>query len=334
MTRMSTWLARPAVRPLLLLLVVVAGLLLADGAQGRVWSAATAYSVLQQFATLGPLALALGLTMMAREFDLSIGGTLSLAGCVAVLAGTTSPLLGLMLAVALGATAGLVQSGLMLRVGLGSISVTLGGLLVLSGLAYVVTNNETISYARSDVVAAVNDRVGGVFSWRSLLALAVFALAEFVVSWTRIGRDLLAVGSDRRASATAGVPVTAILCGTFAVAGMLAAGSGALLSFSLAAASPLALADTLAPAAAAAIVGGVSLQGGRGRPLGIAAGALVLCVLRSGLTAMGVAPCVHDIATGAVLLAVAFADSDDLRMRWHLLWRRAQPRRPITPSNT
>lgn len=319
MNPLQGMLRNPIGRPVLLLGVVVAVLATADGGHGRVLSQATAYSVLQQFATLGPIALALGLTMMVREFDLSIGGTLSFAGCVAVLAGAVHPLLGVALGLAVGAISGLVQAGIMWRLNLGSISVTLGGLFVLSGLAYVVTGNETIGFERMDVVEAVNQRLGGVFSLRSLLALGVFLIAEFVISWTRLGRDLIAVGSDRRAALVAGVRVKVILFATFAVAGMLTAGTGALLSFSLAAASPVGLADTLVPAAAAAIVGGVSLSGGKGRPLGIAAGALVLCVLRSGLTAIGVPPFVHDIASGAVLLAVAFADSEELGRRLHPL---------------
>ncbi len=91
--------------------------------------------------------------------------------------------------------------------------------------------------------------------------------------------------------------------------------AGSLLSYSLAAASPVALADTLVPAAAAAIIGGVSLAGGKGTPVGIAGGVLVLAVMRSGLTAIGVPPFAHDIVTGAVLLAVALLDAGDLERR-------------------
>ena len=329
---MKSILRSPVLRPIVLLVLVLAVLAAADGGQGRVLTAATAYSVLQQFAILGPLALALGLTMMVREFDLSMGGVLSLAGCVAVLAGAVNPLLGVGLALAVGAASGLIQAGIMWRLGLGSISVTLGGLLVMSGLSFVATGNETIGFQRMDVVETVNQRLGEVFSLRSLLAIGVFLVAEWVISWTRIGRDLIAVGSDRRAALVAGVQVRAILFGTFAVAGILTAGTGALLSFSLAAASPVGLADTLVPAAAAAIIGGVSLSGGKGRPLGIAAGALVLCLLRSGLSAIGVPPFVHNVVLGVVLLAVALVDSDELARRLHPLKSR-QPRRvPAIPN--
>jgi ribose transport system permease protein len=65
----------------------------------------------------------------------------------------------------------------------------------------------------------------------------------------------------------------------------------------------------LVPAAAAAILGGVSLSGGTGTPAGIAAGVLTLAVMRAGLNAIGAPPYAHDLAMGAILLAVAVLDA-------------------------
>jgi ribose/xylose/arabinose/galactoside ABC-type transport system permease subunit len=131
----------------------------------------------------------------------------------------------------------------------------------------------------------------------------------------------IASGSDRRASRVAGLKTDRVIIGVFAASGASAAFAGVLLSYSLGAASPVALADVLPTAAAAAIVGGVSVVGGRGSPLGIAAGVLTLCILRSGLSAIGVEPHVHDLVTGAILLAIAVLDAPELLQRvtaWRL----------------
>src|SRR5262249_2719545 len=154
-----------------------------------------------------------------------------------------------------------------------------------------------------------NEPVLGIFSLRNGVAIVLYLMAAFFFFATRIGRDVTAVGSDPRAAMVAGVDVGRMIVGIFALSGVLAALAGARLSYSLAAASPVALVDALVPATAAAIIGGVSLAGGRGTPVGIAGGVLVLCVLRSGLTAIGVPPYVHDIVTGGVLLAVALLDA-------------------------
>lgn len=312
---MKRSLSSPTQRPFLLLAVAIVLLAAADAGRGRFLSQATLLSVLQQFATLGPFALALGLSMIIREFDISIAGMLSLSGCVAVLAGQQHGAAGIGAALALGAIGGLANGLLIVRLRLSSVGVTLGSLLTLGGLAYVITGNEVIGFGNAAATAAVNATVLGVFTLRSLLALAAFALAAVLMQATRWGRDVVAVGSDRRAARVAGVRVPALVVAVFAVSGMLTALAGGLLSYSLAAASPIALAQVLIPAAAAAIMGGVSLAGGRGTPLGIAGGVLLLCVLRSGLNAIAAPPYVQDLVTGGVLLAVALMDAPDLRLR-------------------
>ena len=220
-----------------------------------------------------------------------------------------------------GAISGVAQGAIMVALRLSSVGVTLGGLLIVSGIAYVLTDNTTIGYPRMDIAMLVNEPVLGIFSLRNTVAIALFLVATFLFFLTRIGRDVTAVGSDPRAALVAGVGVDRILIGLFAISGMLTALAGALLSYSLAAASPVALVDALVPATAAAIIGGVSLSGGRGTPVGIAGGVLVLAVLRSGLTAIGVPPFVHDIVTGGVLLAVALLDAPELQRRL-FAWRR------------
>ena len=311
----------PSVRPFLLLLAIVLAFCIVDWGHGRFVNRATVFSVLQQFATIGPVALGLGLTMIAREFDLSVGSLMSLAGCVAVMLGGEHPLVGVAAAMLVGAMTGLTQGAIMVSLRLSSVGVTLGGLLTIGGIAYVLTDNTTIGYPRMDIAMMVNAPVLGVLSLRNIVAIALFAIATFLFFATRLGRDTTAVGSDPRAALVAGVSVDRMLIGIFAISGILTALAGALLSYSLAAASPVALVDALVPATAAAIIGGVSLAGGRGTPIGIAGGVLVLCVLRSGLTAIGVPPFVHDIVTGGVLLAVALLDAPDLQRRLFALRR-------------
>ncbi|HVV94475.1 MAG TPA: ABC transporter permease [Hyphomicrobiales bacterium] len=321
MTWFSRAFANRSLRAFVLLAVIVAVLAVADQGRGRFLNVATAFSVLQQFATIGPVALALGLTMIIREYDISVGGMLSLSACVAVIVGNHDPWLGIVAALVVGLASGAAQGAIMNWLGLSSLGVTLGGLLTLSGLGYVLTGNDTIGFDDMDTALLMNQPFLGLFSVRNVAAIVAFVLVAFLFARTRIGRDVVATGSDRRAAATAGVPVRRIVVGIFMASGALTALVGALLSYSLAAASPIALADALVPGTAAAIIGGVSLTGGKGTPVGIAGGVLVLCALRSGLTAIGVAPYTHYIVTGGVLLAVALLDAPDLRRR-QLDWRR------------
>ena len=314
------FLIAPAARPFTIMAGAIVVLGLIDRGSGYFFSLGTLFSVMQLFASLGLVALGLGLSMLVREFDLSVAGMFSLAGCIAVMTGGANPWLGALLGVAAGVFSGLIQGLIMTRLRLSSVGVTLGGLLTLQGLTYVLSGNQTVSYPNMSVALGLNAPFAQLFSVRSAVALAVFLLAALVMRYTHIGRDVIATGSDRRASRVAGLNTDQILIGVFAASGASSALAGVLLSYSLGAASPAGLSDVLAPAAAAAIVGGVSVVGGRGSPAGIAAGVLTLCILRSGLSAIGVPPYVHDLVTGGILLFIAVLDAPELA-RHITAWR-------------
>jgi ribose/xylose/arabinose/galactoside ABC-type transport system permease subunit len=317
----------PHTRPLVVLILTIAVLAAFGVRNETLLSGASVRSTLETASDTGLVALGLGLTMMIREFDLSVVGVFSAAGCIAVLTGNAHPFEGLLLALALGLFAGLAQGYLIVRLQLSSIGVTLGGMLVLSGLAYVLSENRSLPYDNMDVALALTQPLAVVFSIRSLLTLALFVVAAFVVGTTRLGRDLIAMGSDRRAATITGVNVGAMIVGVFAFSGIMAALAGGLVSYSLASASPAGLSDVIVPAATAAILGGVSLAGGTGRPLGIAIGTLVLGALHAGLNALGAPPYAEQIAMGAVLLVVAVADGPMLlrRVRMARRWLDLRP---------
>ena len=335
MKRATGWLLAPSARPFTIMAGAILVMALIDRGTGYFFSPGTIFSVMQLFATLGLVALGLGLSMLVREFDLSVAGMVGLAGAIAVMTGVTNPWLGVFLGVGAGVASGVLQGIIMIWLGLSSVGVTLGGLLTLQGLTYVLTDNRTIGYPNIAVALKLNAPIADLVSVRSVAALAVFVLAALVMTCTHIGRDVIATGSDRRASRIAGLNTNRIIIGVFAASGACAALAGVLLSYSLGAASPVALADVLAPAAAAAIVGGVSVVGGRGSPMGIAAGVLTLCVLRSGLSAIGVEPHVHDLVTGIILVVIAVLDAPDLarRMTAWRLDRSERRRRPIAGNS-
>jgi ribose/xylose/arabinose/galactoside ABC-type transport system permease subunit len=185
-----------------------------------------------------------------------------------------------------------------------------------------VTENRALPYENMEVALGLSAPIARIFSIRSLVAIAIFLLAALLVGFTRYGRDIIAIGSDRRAAMTAGVNVDALVIGIFGFSGFCAALSGALLSYSLASASPSGLSDVIVPAAAAAILGGVSLAGGTGRPLGIATGVLTLAVLRAGFNAIGAPPYVNGVAMGVILLIVAALDGPYLARRVSALVRK------------
>lgn len=271
------------------------------------------YNALQGFAQLGLLALALGITMIAGEFDLSVVGTYALGGMLATQTGQSSPWLGLLVAVAAGAAIGAFQGWLVARLGMPAMPVTLATYIALLGLASTLSGGLSKTYANSAATLFVDQPIAAIFSPRSLITLAGFLAAAVVLGWTRLGRELRAIGGDRRASRVAGVRVDAILIGLFTVSGTLAALCGALLSYSFASANPDPGLQPLILATVAVLLGGVSLAGGRGLPLGLLAGTLSVALVAQ-IVAVAALPDFSTQLLYAALLAVIVAiDAPGLR---------------------
>jgi ribose/xylose/arabinose/galactoside ABC-type transport system permease subunit len=222
-----------------------------------------------------------------------------------VLTGAGSPLLGIAAALGTAILVGLVQGGLIARFRLNSMPITLGGYLVVLGITYILGHNKSVLYENFTVGLRHDKPVLQIFSIRSLVALGIFVVAALVLRYLRVGRDLRAIGGDRRAARVAGVPVDRLLIGVFVVASLGAALPGALLSYSLATASPTNIGfDVLTFSATAALIGGVRLSGGKGGAVGIAAGVLSLSVLQEILAILRSPDYVSSLITGGLLVIV------------------------------
>jgi ribose transport system permease protein len=302
-------------------ILMAAAFYLVPTAEGKSVELTSVYSALQTYGAYGLVALAVGIGMIAGQFDLSVLGMFALGGMVAVKTGGGSPLLGVVIAAAVGVLAGAVQGGIVARLKLNSMSVTLGGYLILLGLGRAIGDDETVTYSNVNVGINLDKPIAEIFSWHSIIVIAFFVLVGLVLRYTRVGRDIRAVGGGQRESRVAGVPVNATLIGVFAVSGALAGIAGALNSYSLASALPEPGFSPLVFAATAALIGGVAFAGGRGSAAGIALGALALSLLQAMFGILASPEWVSSCVTGALLVLAAVTAAP--RLRSHLRGLRA-----------
>ncbi|GIJ46148.1 ABC transporter permease [Virgisporangium aliadipatigenens] len=301
-------------------------------------SAFDVYNTFQIFARLGPIALALGLTMIAGEFDLSVVGTYALGGMLTVQAGQENFAYGLLAAVGAGAVIGLVQGCVIAGLKLPSMPVTLATYIALLGLTSALSGGLTKTYSNVSVTLWVDQTVLTYFSPRSLITLGLFGIAAVVLTYTRWGRELRAIGGDRRASRVAGVRVGRLVVGTFVASGVLSALGGSLLSFSLGSANPDPGVQPLIVATAAALLGGVSLAGGRGNTLGLLGGILAVALLAEIVTVAALPLYVTQLFYAGLLGTIVVIDAPDLhsaliRQRARLRFESARPSRAGTPPH-
>jgi ribose transport system permease protein len=282
---------------------------------GRSISLFDAFNTLQGVAQLGLLALPLGLTMIAGEFDLSVVGVAALGGMVAVQTGQQNPVLGVVMAILAGAVVGALQGTVIARLRLASMPVTIATYIILLGVTNVMSNGLTVTYTNIDATLFVDQVLLGILSPRSIITLALFVLIALLLGRSRLGPELRAIGDDRRAARASGVRADALLVGLFITSGMLAALGGALLSYSYSSANPDPGDASLVLAVVAALIGGVSLAGGRGTVWGLLVGTLVVAMLSQIVIFATLPGYVTQLVFAGFLTIVLIVDAPGIRSR-------------------
>lgn len=273
------------------------------------------FNTFQNAATLGLVALAVGLTVMAGEFDLSTIAVFTLGGLLAVKFGEASPFFGVAVAVGAGMALGAVQGGIQAATGISSVPLTLGGYIVIAGLCHIVAGESILVYGDYDVGLWLDGTVAFVFSPRSLIVLALFVLVWLVMRQTAIGPMVRSVGADRRAARASGVPAGRVVTGVFTLSGALCGLGGALFAYSTTAAKYDLGLDPFIFAVTAVLVGGIDVRGGRGSVIGILVGVLALSLLDTIFIQLAMPTWVIDLARGGILLVVVLVEAPDLAKR-------------------
>jgi ribose transport system permease protein len=302
--------------PYALLAIMCAALFVFPQFAGRQASAFNVYDALQLWSAYGLIALGVALTMIVGEFDFGVLGVFALCPMIAVKLGETDLFLGLGAALALAAFVGFLQGAIVAKLRVHSMPVTLGFYIALLGANLAIGQSQSVSFSNLDVGSALDAAKFSIFSWRSIIALAVFALVFVVMRFTHVGRDVRAVGGDRRASRMVGVAVDRVLIGVFITSAMCSALGGVLLAYSFATALSNPGLYPLQFAVTAAILGGVSLIGGVGGAVGIAAGALTLSLLQELFSLMAAPTYLSSLITGILLVLATVAAAPGLSARW------------------
>ncbi|PTA47908.1 ABC transporter permease [Micromonospora sp. RP3T] len=270
-------------------------------------------NVLQSMSEIAILVLAQTIVLITGKMDLSLESTFGLAPGIAAWL-VVDPALtrglgldvlpdGLAVPVVLlvGALVGAVNGLLIVRFGLNGFIVTLGMLIVLRGLLTGISGGQTFFALPASMTYLGSATWFGAPAsiWVSLL---LFAVGIVVLGYTRVGRALYAIGGNADAARAAGIRTDRVLWAALVVASVLAALAGLLISGRLAAV-PAAQGDgAIFQVFAAAVIGGVSLNGGKGSVFGAFTGVLLLFMIINVLTLAGVPAQWTNFLNGAVIL--------------------------------
>lgn len=296
-------------RPLVPLLLLLLGLILMleivrPGIVNPTWLANTIKFAIP----LAILAAAQTLAMLTGGIDLSVAAVASMA---AYLVATQAPLLGPLPAVLI-ALAAAALVGFINGIGIGIFRVhplimTLAMILVVGGAVtvYMLTVVTTGVRVPAELNWLGQQTAFGFLPHSLLLFVPLAALIILGLRRSGYGRLLYALGDNETAARLSGVRVWQVLIALYIVSALLAAVAGLLFAGLLNTASSQLVNSYLLPSVAAAVIGGTSIFGGRGGYSGSIVGAVILTVLSTLLTVLGMQEAVRQILFGTIILALA-----------------------------
>jgi len=269
------------------------------------------------------LAVGEAFVVINRGIDLSVGANLGLSGMVSGYVMSTmlslpQPLvlaIGLVVAIAVGTSAGLVNGIVITRLNITPFVATLGMMGAATGATQLINNGQELSSLPSDIFQIGNNAVAGGWIPIPVLVVAVVVVAAgYLLHQTRFGQHCFGIGSNPEAAERTGVDVARHTTLVYALAGACAGLAGYLVMAQLAAAAVTAGQTDELSAIAAVVIGGVSLFGGRGTIAAAVIGTLIITVLQTGLVVAQVSSSWQVIAIGVVLVIAVFADQQRLRL--------------------
>ncbi|WP_329430028.1 ABC transporter permease [Streptosporangium sp. NBC_01495] len=268
-------------------------------------------NILQTMSEMSLLVMAQTIVLVAGKMDLSLESTFGLAPGVAAWLtvavgsgaglGVLSGVWAIPVTLAVGALIGAINALLIVRFGLNGFIVTLGMLIVLRGLLTGISGGQTFFNLPPSMLYLGSALWLGVPAsiW---LCLLLFAAGIVLLGFTRYGRALYAIGGNVDAAKAAGIRTGRVLWTALVGAGLLAALGGLLLSGRLASVAAAQGDGAIFTVFAAAVIGGVSLNGGKGTMFGAFTGILLLYMIQNVLTLAGVPAQWIQALNGAIIL--------------------------------
>jgi ribose transport system permease protein len=270
-------------------------------------SVANLRTQLVQAAPVAIVALGMAMVIGTEGVDLSVGSIMALSAALIPLYLGYGALPAIVVALVAGLLAGTFSGFLVARVGIQPIVATLALLVGGRGLALVIAGGQLRDVRDRSYLALGSEDLFGI-PIGVLVAAVLAVIVGLVVSRTTFGRRLVAIGGNRQAAQLAGLPVTKVLVGVYAISGLLAAVAGVLFTARLGAGDP-ANAGLLMELSAitAVVVGGTPLSGGRVRILGTLAGALLMQLVSATLIKNNLPNSTAQMVQAAIIVAAVWA---------------------------
>ncbi len=296
---------------LALLQLIVVAMIIGAFVQPAFFTQVNLVNILQQSSELSVLVLAEAIILIVGKFDLSLESIVGVAPMFAAWLVTDTaingsglmlnPYLAVLLIFAVGVAVGAFNGWLIVRLGLNAFIATLAMLILLRGISIGMTNGRTLYDLPAPLLYLGNAH------WLGLPASvwvsgALYVVAGLILRYHRFGRALYAIGGNAEAARAAGIRVDQYVWTVFAIGGALAALSGLMLTGRMASVLSGQGQNMIFTVFAAAVIGRISLNGGKGSIFGALFGVILLGIISNILTLSNIETFWISATYGAIIL--------------------------------
>lgn len=275
-------------------------------------------NILKNCAVLFIAAIGTTIAILLGNNDISIGSVMSLSGIVAALLmkADYGVFIGVVAGISTGMISGIVNGVLIVYFKANFWIATFAMYSVAQGIAMIISNGNGIAGFPDVFRFLGTGKIGGMYVI-VYIAVFLFFLILIVLDKTRFGSRIYAVGGNEEAAELSGIRAGRTKFYVFMLSGTFAGMAGILLAAKTNVAMPSGGAGYEFDAIAAVIIGGTSLDGGKGGIKGTAVGVFLITVIRNGLTVIGLSSVFHYLVIGLIIMAVIVVDVMQLRLKEH-----------------
>lgn len=302
----ANWIWELALLPVIVLLLLVGAFV-----NPAFLTAENFINVAQQSAALGAVVVAETLILLTGKFDLSLQSTYGLAPMVGAwlivstdgqgLGTDWNPFIGIAIVLLVGLVVGAFNGFMVIKLGFNAFIFTLAMLILLAGIQIGIVSGRTIYHLPDEFTYLGSQYLLGVpvSVW---VTGVIFLVSSLFLRYHRVGRAIYAIGGNTEAARAAGIHVDRIRIGVFIVASILAALAGLMTAGQVVAVTSNQGNNLIFSVFAAAVIGGISLDGGRGRMVGALTGVILLALVTNILILSQVQTFWIDAANGLIIL--------------------------------
>ncbi len=299
----------------LIVMIVLIGLVL-QAATGRFLTTANLNAIMLGFATSAIIVVGMTSALVSGGFDLSVGSVFALGGVTAAIALRADIPIGLsiLIGVGVGMLAGFITGTLITRAGINPFIATLGMMSIARGAGYAITEGSPLANLPKDFFVYGQGQILGVPNL-VVIAFLIVIIGDILMRRASLFRQIYYVGGNEDAARLSGINVNRVKLGVYTLSGLLAALAGVLSVSRFTVADPGAGTGEELRIIAACIIGGSSLQGGKGTVFGGLLGLIFVGFINNGMVLLRVPVYWQTLAMGAILLLAVGFDTLSQRLQ-------------------